>query len=179
MHPKPTPLILLALLFAGPAVPAQEPSPDLKTGLAPLGRLVGSWEKRLMIFKSEWSPEEQVRTGTHVSEWILNDRHLQEAGRDSDGSAYLSVYSYDVEAKVYRVSVFRSNGSTWQMTGKWDAKSNTFTFTQELADGVRLTVTYQLLSPDEFKFSYLAKKADDKVYYRAEGTAKRVEAGKK
>jgi hypothetical protein len=173
------PMMLLPALPSGPGAFAQEPSPDLKSALAPLGRLAGTWEKRFTIYKFEWSPEEQAKTGTHSCQWILNDRHLQEAGRDSDGTAYLSVYSYDAEGKAYRVSVFRSDGSTWQMSGMWDAKSITFTFSQELADGIHLTVLYRLVTPDEFKFSYIAKKSDDKVYYRAEGTGKRVEASKK
>jgi hypothetical protein len=179
MNMKLFPMVLLAVLLSGPGASAQDPSPDLKSALAPLGRLVGTWEKRFTIFKSEWAPEEQVKTGTHSCQWILNDSHLQETGRDSDGAAYMSVYSYDAEAKAYRVSVFRSNGSTWQMSGKWDAKSSTFTFSQELADGIRLTVLYRLVTPDEFKFSYIAKKSDGKVYYRVEGAGKRVEASKK
>jgi hypothetical protein len=178
MNMKLTSVVLLAFLLSAPSAFAQEPLPDLKSALAPLGRMVGNWEKRVTVYKSEWAPEEQTKTGAHTSQWILNDSHLQEAGRDSDGSAYLGVYSYDAAAKGYRASVFRSNGSTWQMTGKWDAKSDTFIFAQDLADGVRLTVTYRFVSPNEFKFSYIAKKGDDKVVYRAEGTAKRVAAGK-
>jgi hypothetical protein len=173
------PMVLLGALLSGPGASTQEPSPALKSALAPLGRLAGTWEKRFMIYKSEWATEEQTRTGTHSCQWILNDRHLQETGRDSDGTAYMSVYSYDAEAKAYRVSVFRSNGSTWQMSGTWDAESSTFTWSQELGEGIRLTASYRLVKPDEFRFSYLAKKSDGKVYYRVEGTGKRVEASKK
>jgi hypothetical protein len=179
MNMKLLPMVLLGVLFSGPGASAQEPSPDLKSALAPLGRFTGTWEKRFTIYKSEWAPEEQTKTGTHSCKWILNDSHLQETGRDSDGTAYMSVYSYDAEAKAYRVSVFRSNGSTWQMSGKWDAESSTFTWSQELGEGIRLTARYQLVTPDEFKFSYLAKKSDGRVYYRVEGTGKLVEASKK
>jgi hypothetical protein len=179
MSMKPLPVVLLGVLLSGPGASAQEPTPELKAALAPLGRLAGTWEKRFTIYKSKWSPEEQVKSGTHSCRWILNGRHLQETGRDSDGTAYMSVYSYDAEAKAYRVSVFRSNGSTWQMSGKWDAKSSTFTFSQGLADGVRLTALYRLVTPDEFRFSFTAKRSDDKVYYRVEGTGKRVEASGK
>jgi hypothetical protein len=179
MNTKRVPMLLLAALLWGRIAPAQEPSPDLKSALAPLARFLGTWEKRFTIYKSEWAPEEQTRTGTHSCKWILNDRHLQESGRDSDGTAYLSVYSYDAEARAYRVSVFRSNGSTWQMSGKWDAESSTFTWSQELGAGIRLTAWYRLVTPDEFQFSYLARKSDGKVYYRVEGTGRRVAASKK
>jgi hypothetical protein len=157
---------------------AQEASPDLKSALAPLGRFAGTWEKRFTIYKSEWSPSEQTKTGTHSCKWILDDRHLQETGRDSDGATYMSVYSYDVAGTAYRVSVFQSNGNAWQMSGKWDASSSTFTWMRELDDGIRMTASYQLVKADEFRFSFLAKKDDGKVYFRLEGTGKRVEEKK-
>jgi len=170
--------LVVGLLPAGAAY-AEEPSPDLKSALAPLGRFAGSWEKRFTIYKSEWSPEEQVRTGTHSCKWILDERHFQETGRDSDGATYISIYSYDAGTKAYRMSVFQSNGNSWQMTGKWDAGSNTFTWSRKMDDGIRMTSSYQLVSPDEFKFNFVAKKDAGKVYFRLEGTGKRVEARKK
>jgi hypothetical protein len=171
--------MLLVALLSGRMAPAQEPSPDPKSALAPLGRFVGTWEKRFTIYKSEWSPQEQAKTGTHSCKWILDGRHLQEDGRDSDGSAYLAVYSYDAPAKAYRVSVFRSDGSAYQMSGKWDAGSNTFTSTQQLGDGIRMTATYRFVRPDKFEFNFIAKGGDGKVYYRLEGTGTRVEVNKK
>jgi len=89
---------------------AQERSPELKSRLEPLGRLVGTWEKRWTVYKSEWSAEEQVKTGTHTSKWILNDRHLQTNGQDSDGSSYLSIYSYDPATQEYKSFAFQSTG---------------------------------------------------------------------
>jgi len=179
MNAKLFPVFLLGILLSGRGVYAQEPSPELKSALAPLGRFAGTWEKRFTIYKSEWSPQEQVKTGTHSCKWILADHHLQETGRDSDGTTYLGIYSYDTAAKEYKMSVFRSTGDTFQMTGKWDAGSSTFTWSQKLDDGIRMTASYQLASLNEFKFSYVAKKGDGKVYFRLEGTGKRVEASKK
>ncbi len=152
----------------------QEPSADEKSALALLGQFSGKWEKRFTIAKSEWSPEEQIKTGTHSCKWILNDRHLQETGQDSDGGNYISIYSYDTAAKQYRMSAFQSNGSTWQMSGKWDARSNTFTWSRDLGDGIRMEASYQLLSAVEFKFSYVAKNDDGKIFFRLEGTGKRI-----
>jgi hypothetical protein len=141
--------------------------------------LAGTWEKRFTIYKSEWSPVEQSKTGTHSCRWILDCHHLEETGRDSDGSTYLSIYSYDVAAKAYRLSAFQSNGSTWQMSGRWDPETSTFTLSRELDGGIRVTASYQLVGPDGFKFSYTAKNGNGKVYFRLEGTGRRVEAGKR
>jgi hypothetical protein len=157
---------------------AEESSSEGKSALAPLDRFAGTWKKRFTIYKSEWSPAEETKTGTHSCKWILDDRHLQETGRDSDGATYMSVYSYDVAGKTYRLSVFQSNGDTWQMSGKWEASSSTFTWTRELDDGIQMTASYQLVKADELKFSFLAKKEDGKVYFRLEGTGKRVEEKK-
>jgi hypothetical protein len=143
-----------------------------------LGRFAGTWEKRFTIYKSEWTPTEQAKTGTHTCQWILDDRHLQETGRDSDGATYMSVYSYDVPGKTYRLAAFQSNGNAWHMSGTWDADASTFTWTREMGDGLRMTASYQLVKADEFKFSYLAKKEDGKVYFRLEGTGKRIEEKK-
>jgi hypothetical protein len=115
----------------------QQPTADVKSALMPLGRLAGTWEKRFTIYKSEWSPEEQVKTGTHMCKWILSDRHLQETGQDSDGSTYIAIYSYDAAAKEYRMSAFQSNGDAWQMSGKWDARSSRFTWSRKLDDSIR------------------------------------------
>jgi hypothetical protein len=163
VRPRGSRVAILVVAAVAASTTAQEPSPDLRSALAPLGRLAGTWEKRFTIFKSEWSPEQQTKTGTHECKWILVDSHLQETGRDSDGSAYMSVYSYDAVAKEYRASVFQSNGRTEQMSGKWDAASSTFTWSQEVGEGIRMIGTYHFIKPDEFRFSYIAKKEEGKV----------------
>jgi hypothetical protein len=171
-------LVVLGSLLQQAPVSAQDLPRDVKAALAPLDRLKGTWEKRFTFYKSEWTPKEEERTGTHSCQWILNDRYLQESGRDSDGATYLTIYSYDSSAKAYRVSAFRSDGNTWQMTGKWDAETSTFTWSHKLSDSISMEGKYQFLNPNEFKFSYITK-GDGKLYFHLEGTGKRVEANKK
>jgi hypothetical protein len=91
---------------------------------------------------------------------------------------YMTVYSYDVAAKAYRASVFQSNGNTWQMSGQWDAQSSAFTWTHELGDGIRMIGTYKFVTPDQFKFSYMAKGKENKELFRLEGTGTRRDAKK-
>jgi hypothetical protein len=114
---------------------AREALPDLKSALAPLGRFAGTWEKRFKIYKSKWSPTELTTTGTHSCKWILDDRHLQETGRDSDGATYMSIYAYDETGKASRMSVFQSNSNTWQMSGKWDRPMSQTSNAQPTPDG--------------------------------------------
>ncbi len=169
---------LLIVLLTGHCVSGQESAADAKSALAELNRFKGTWDKQFTIYKSEWSPEEQTKSGTQTDGWILDDLHLQETGQDSDGIKYMTVYSYDIAAKTYRASVFQSNGNTWQMSGQWDAQTNAFTWTHELGDGVRMIGTYKFVTPDQFKFSYMAKGQENKELFRLEGTGTRREAKK-
>lgn len=162
--------VLLSLLFVGPWAQGQEPP------LAELGRFAGTWEKQFTIYKSEWFPEEQTKTGAQTGAWILDHHHFQETGRDSDGLEYMMIYSYDANAKTYRASMFQSNGNALQMTGSWDAESSTFTWTQAMADDIRLVATCTFTSTEQFEFRYNAKDQDGKELFRLEGTATRVEA---
>lgn len=170
--------ILVVFLLTGHSVSGQESEADAKSAIAELNRFKGTWEKQFTIYKSEWSPSEQTKSGTQTDAWILDDHHLQETGRDSDGMNYMTVYSYDVAAKVYRASVFQSNGNTWQKSGQWDAQSSAFTWTHELGDGIRMIGTYKFVTPDQFKFSYMAKGKENKELFRLEGTGTRRDAKK-
>jgi len=44
---------------------AQEPQPNAKSALGELSRFAGTWEKKITVYKTVWSPEEQSKTGTH------------------------------------------------------------------------------------------------------------------
>lgn len=169
---------IAVFLLTGHSVSGQESAADAKSAIAELNRFQGAWEKEFTIYKSEWSPEEQMKSGTQTNAWILDDHHLQETGQDSDGLNYMTVYSYDVAAKAYRASVFSSNGNTSQMSGQWDAQSSTFTWKHELGDGIRMIGTYKFLTPDQFKFGYIAEGKDKKVLFRLEGTGTRRDAKK-
>ncbi len=170
--------VLSVFLLAGYRVSGQESATDAKSAIAELNRFQGTWEKQFTIYKSEWSPVEQTKSGTQTDAWILDDHHLQETGQDSDGQNFMTVYSYDVAAKAYRASVFLSDGDSWQMTGQWDAQSSTLTWKREVGDGILMTGTCTFLTPDQFKFGWIAKGKDNKELFRLEGTGTRRDAKK-
>jgi hypothetical protein len=171
--------VLMVAFLLSPLSNAQDGKPTPDIALKELNRFVGHWEKSFTIYKSEWNPTEQARTGTHTCEWILNDRFVQEKGEDSDGGTYLTIYSYDAVSESYRASIFQSTGMTAQMNGKWDAATKTFTWTHEIGDGVIMTSKYQFVEPKEFKFSFIATDRERKVLFRLEGKGQRSEASKK
>jgi len=170
-------LIRLALLgvFLCSAVNAEQPTVDLKQHLKPLEQLVGTWEKKFAILKADGTPEEKVRTGTYVAKWILKDLHLQESGEE-EGTAYLNVYSYVFASREFGLSVFKSSGESYQMTGKWDPAAKAFTWTRHLNDGLVSETVYQITGDDDYKFGTVLKDGGGKVLMRTEGTGKRVAA---
>lgn len=149
----------------------------MKSLLEPLKQFEGSWTKKFTVHKSPWVNEAHTETGAHVAKWVLDQRHLQEIGKDSDGSTYMSFYSYDAETRDYRLSIFTSAGSVWQFAGKWDPAAKTFLWTRTMPDGVRMTATYQFVRPDEVKFRYVASKKDGaEILFQLDGVGQRVES---
>jgi hypothetical protein len=176
MRPKRTFALLLLLLPTGPIASAQKSAPDVESPRGQLSRFSGTWEKQFTVYKSEWSPGEQTKSGTHTCLWILDGRYLQETGQDSDGAKYMAVYSYDEAAEVYRASVFQSSGNSWHSSGHWDDASKSFTWTHSVADGVQMVGTYKFVKPNQFTFSYVAKNAANHELFRLEGSGSRKES---
>lgn len=163
--------ISLMTVFATTSADAQKPD---HAKLEHLNRLVGTWEKKFTLYKSEWTPEEQTRTGTHTCTRVLENSHLQETGKDSDGGTYITMYSYDSATMSYRASTFQSTGNSWQMKGTWSDDTNTFTWSHEVMPGVQMIGRLQFTAPDQYKFSWFAKDKDSNVLFRLEGTGSRV-----
>lgn len=65
------------------------------------------------------------------------------------------------------------------MNGKWDEAAKTFTWTQEIGDGIVMTSKYQFVEPKEFKFSFIATNSERKILFRLEGKGQQSEASKK
>jgi len=161
---------LLAIFLLIPALAfAADPPKELET----LNRLAGKWEKEFEVTTPGQTPEKVKKTGTHASEWILNNRHLQEKGKDSDGTTYLSVYSYDEQAKQFKSTFFQSTGFTTVMLGSFDAVTNTFTFKRKIENS-EFIGTNQSIDADNYKMHFELKRSDGTIVWKLTGTAKRV-----
>ena len=143
-----------------------------------LDPFIGTWNKEWTVHKAEWTPKEEKATGTHTWEWILGKRHMQESGKDSTGSEYLSIWSYDNSTKSFRVATFQSSGNSVQMNGEWDSQSRTFRTTNDVGNGVKMTATYVLKSKDLFDFSFVAKDDSEKLYFNLKGIGRRAQTKK-
>jgi len=163
-------IVFLPLMCCSTA-PGQ--APDSDRAMNSLAPFIGKWNKEWTVHKSEWTPKEQQATGVHTWDWILEKQHMQETGKDSTGSTYISIWSYNKAARSYRVASFQSSGNSVLMNGQWDSKSRTFTATHEMPGGVKMTATYVLKNKDLFQFSYVATDNSGKIYFNLQGTGKR------
>jgi hypothetical protein len=168
--------VAAAILFLPIACcsPTLAQSPDSDRVMNRLDPFIGTWNKEWTVHQSEWTPKEEKATGTHTWEWILEKQHMQETGKDSTGSKYISIWSYDNESRSFRVATFQSSGNSQVMNGEWDSKSRTFTATNDLGNGVEMTATYVLKNKDLFEFSYVAKDSSGKIYFNLQGIGKRA-----
>lgn len=160
----------LLLTMVPALLQAAEPPADLAEELRPLHRYAGTWQKE---FESTQGEEKVKKSGTHTSKWILKNRFLQEEGKDSDGTMYLSVMRYDPDTQQFKLTFFQSTGFSSTLTGTFDAATSTFTF-KDSNGGGSFVGTNQFVDADTYKMHYQAKGPDGKVQFQISGTAKRV-----
>jgi hypothetical protein len=171
------PFVAVAVLFVSLTCCGTTVAPPVGpvATITSLDPLIGTWEKTWTEYPAAWTESESTKSGTHTWDWILSNSHLRELGKDSDGTEYLSVWSYDESVRGFKVSTFQSSGRTLQTIGSWDAESNTFRATGDLGNGITMTITYALKSEDSLEFSFTAKDSQGNLYYDLKGTGKRVE----
>lgn len=161
---------LLVATFCSATIAQSE---DQNVSIRSLEPFIGTWNKEWTVHRSEWTQKEEKATGTHTWKWILDKQHIQESGLDSNGSKYLSVWSFDNPSKSFRVATFQSSGSLFQMNGEWNSASNTFTGSHAIGNGVRMTAKYILKNKDLLEFSIVAKDDSGEIYFHLEGIGKR------
>ena len=163
--------------YRGDAVVEFAPELGERSPLEPLVRFSGHWKKQWKLLPSEWIPAGQSASGTHSGHWSLNGRFLKEEGQDSDGSTYLSMYSYDEAASQYLLTVFQSRGATTRMTGTWDEEKLTMTWRNTEQPGLTSEWKYRLVDSERYEFEFVTRGDDKKLYLHIKGTADRVVDG--
>lgn len=118
--------ILLALIASGTGVSVRaNPDPGVPE-LAPLAGIVGKWDG---TFTVNTNPKET--RFTMDAEWVLGGRYVMAknviVGENSQ-SETMTLWTYDVEQKLYRRWFFLSPGGSFQEWGTWDPATKTFTF---------------------------------------------------
>ena len=64
------------------------------------------------------------------------------------------------------------------MNGEWNSRTRTFSATNDVGNGVKMTATYVLKSEDLIEFRFVAKGGDGKLYFNLKGIGRRVQPAK-
>lgn len=139
--------VVIASILLTSTLAADEPGPAKGIPeLTPLSNWAGDWVGH--VEKPTPRPP-----GPSKGVWILDGRYLQQTWKipaDADNPALSAtvISTWDVNEKVYRQWQFLSDGGTGQATGKWDAGSNTMTWTERKPDGLTIVSRARFPNPD-------------------------------
>jgi hypothetical protein len=146
---------------AGQAQPPPKP-PELKV----LERFVGAWDFGVISMKAEWTPKQSSSTGTSANEWTLDGRALRRRVRHPDLET-IEMMTYDAGKKAYRYWIFDSRGAATELTGQWDEKTRTLTFTGARDENITVVATMRFFDKNVHEGSYIAKDKTGKTYVEA------------
>ncbi len=171
---------LVGLILLGPALPGLslgQPAPEPKDipELKVLERWVGKWDLHVTMKKSVWFPKGETIEATAITEWALGGRYLQSKNKDKT-TPYQGTWlaTYDLAHKAYRQWYFDSLGGAVEVSGEWDEKSKTMTWTgQDKKQGLTTKTQHKFLSADEHEWTSVVTDKDGQVMMDEHGKAKR------
>lgn len=134
--------------------------PEMKV----LRRLVGSWS----IESQGVTPEQTRSTGTERRQLTLGGRFLQARAFDQKGKlANITILTYHVPTKQYRLWYFASNGIAEDGTGKWDPATQTLTFTGDVDEAGTWTYTLRFVDRKTTQGEFIVNDNDGNVMIKA------------
>ena len=151
---------------ATPAAKPAERSAEQKV----LDFLAGDWKTTFTPAKSPENPKPVSQTATQSVVRVLDGRFILQ----NEKASWLTLTTYDMRRKCYRMWFFHSNGFTSEYTGKWDAKTRTLTWLSDQGNGG--TSGFKIQYPDDntIKWSFVAKDPDGKAVSQTKGKWTRV-----
>jgi len=168
--------VAIASIFLTSIIAADEPGPSKDIPeLAPLSNWAGEWIGH--VEKPTPRPP-----GPSKGVWIVDGRYLQQSWRipaDADNPALSAtvISTWDVNEQVYRQWMFMSDGATGQATGKWDADSNTMTWTERQADGLTIVTKARFPNPDLQLWTITGTDRAGRTVFALSGNSKREKNG--
>lgn len=170
--------IISLLIFANAAVVLGDEGPPTSKPpqLEVLERFVGTWDCKVIMKPSLWTPKEVRARTVEVNELALDGWFLQGASKDRDGKTNaILMNTYDPVQKKYRIWRFVSGGSCEELVGQWDEATTTLTITTNLGHGITSRATFHVIDKDHREYHVSAKDDDGNVYLDIHGTLTRRE----
>ena len=138
-----------------------------------LERLIGNWNASLVYKPAEWTPTEVKTNRTYQGEWALDGQLVYSTAKDSDGTESLFLWSFDPQAKRFKLWRFTSTGQTSKMSGTWDAASETMTLKSTLPNGLDFLMTVHLPENHSQHWNGIVTDQAGKVYFNMDGQGNR------
>lgn len=164
-------LVVLAVVLGSTATTRADEPKAKSAELQVLDRYVGSWEETNILKPAVWTPERAILTTTTTRRWILNEQMIENKGEWTPGNTeFLHLMTYDPDQKEYRQWYFaKGNVVPHTYRGKWDAATETFTFTGTVGDGIQSSGQQHFVNKDTFTWTLVAKDRAGKVVLDMEG----------
>lgn len=167
LSPREIAMNLAYVLVAAVAMGAEAqeekapPPPEMKV----LRQLVGNWTSEV---KAE-IPEETQSTETARTQLTLGGRYIQSRAFNEKGELTgITMYTYHVPSKQYRVWHFGSGGVAADGNGKWDVSTQTFTFTGGMDAGGTWKYTLHFADKKSSQSDFIAKDSEGEEVFKAQ-----------
>lgn len=141
-----------------------------------LDRYVGTWNETVVFNPAVWISEKTTLSTTTKRQWILNGTMIENKGAWTPQAEFLHLMTFDQSKNEYRQWYYdKDNLVPQESHGKWDAATQTFTFTGTLGNGIKTSSQQHFADKNNFTWTMVAKDDAGKVVLDMEGKCVRKE----
>lgn len=145
-----------------------------------LDRLLGAWHTEYALSVPAEESVPMRGSADFTSKRILGGRFIHEQTVHADGRTHLALFTHDADRGGYRAWWFHSTGETAESLGKWDAETQTLTWTSAptVEESPEIVARWKFESDTVFVWTVKGTRPDRTVAFRMEGKAVRCSEGK-
>jgi hypothetical protein len=138
----------------------------------PLHRFVGAWRGDITV---QSAGGEAHYTQNNRFAWTLGGRFLEERGTDTNGGAFVGIWSFAGTANSYRAHYFLApSGDVVALSHTWDEAKLTFSGSAELPGGLRMLAEDRFLGRDSYVWTITVQDSKGVTLARTHGKERRV-----
>lgn len=166
--------VALAAGFPGIAAAADGPAPPAE--LRVLQDMIGTWDEVMTVKSGDPAAKAETRPSITKRSWALGGEMIRSDGAWlNPKTEFLYLISYDAPANVYRCWYFDSAEGMQRdaMTGTWDAKSRTLTWTSTDNAGNRTVAKHTIVDKDRHNWTMVVTDRDGKMVADVSGKCTR------
>ena len=139
----------------------------------PLHRFVGAWRGDITVESAGGESAHYVQDNRFA--WTLGGRFLEERGTDTNGGAFVGMWSFEGRANSYRAHYFLApSGDVVALSHVWDEAKLTFSGSAELPGGLRMLAEDRFLGRDSYVWTITVQDSKGVTLARTQGKERRV-----